>query len=36
MAVIVTELPDEFALGTGDSIEIKEDEILYKTDSTLH
>lgn len=30
MAVIRTELPAEFALGTGDSIEIYEEEILHK------
>jgi hypothetical protein len=32
LAVITTELPNEFSLGTGDSIEIYEEEILYKTD----
>jgi len=31
LAVILTELPKEFALGTGDSIEVFEDEILYRT-----
>ena len=30
MGVIVTELPKEFALSTGESIEVYEDEILYK------
>jgi len=29
-AVIQTQLPEEFALSTGDTIEIREDEILYK------
>jgi hypothetical protein len=31
-AVITTQLPDEFALNTGDSIEVFEEEILYKTE----
>lgn len=29
-AVITTQLPKEFSLGTGDSIEVYEEEILYK------
>lgn len=29
-AVIITELPDEFALSEGDSIEVFQEEILYK------
>ena len=35
-AVIRTELPAEFPLGTGDSIEVFEEEILYKTDEQEH
>ena len=35
-AVIITELPDEFALETGESVEIGEDEILYKKDGQTH
>jgi hypothetical protein len=31
-AVITTQLPEEFALSTGDSIEVFEEEILYKTE----
>lgn len=31
MAVILTRLPKEFALEAGESLEIREDEILYKT-----
>jgi hypothetical protein len=34
--VILTELPEEFALGTGDSLEIWEDEILYKREAQVH
>jgi hypothetical protein len=34
--VILTELPEEFALGTGDSLEIREDEILYKREAQVH
>ncbi len=30
MGVILTELPGKFALGTGDSIDVYADEILYK------
>ena len=36
MGVILTELPEEFALGTGGSIEVFEDEILYKVEVTDH
>lgn len=32
LAVITTELPNDFSLRTGDSIEVYEEEILYKTD----
>lgn len=32
LAVITTELPNDFSLKTGDSIEVYEEEILYKTD----
>lgn len=35
-AVIETQLPENFALGTGDSIEIREDEILYKIEMQSH
>ncbi len=35
-AVILTPLPKEFALSTGESIEIFQEEILYKTKSTEH
>ena len=35
-AVILTELPEEFTLGTGDALELFEEEILYKTESTEH
>ena len=35
-AVIQTQLPEEFALSTGDTIEIREDEILYKNESQEH
>jgi hypothetical protein len=31
LAAITTQLPKEFSLGTGDSIEVYEDEILYKS-----
>jgi len=31
LAVITTQLPKEFSLGTGDSIEVYEEEILYKS-----
>jgi hypothetical protein len=33
MAVITTQLPEHFAMKTGESIEIFEKEILYKVDS---
>lgn len=33
LAVITTELPKEFALNNGESIEIFQEEILYKADS---
>lgn len=33
-AVITTQLPEEFALSTGESIELYEDEILSKAEST--
>lgn len=33
LAVITTQLPKGFALGTGDSIEVYQDEILYKADT---
>ncbi len=36
LAVILTELPEEFPLGTGDSIEIYEEEILHKVEVTEH
>ncbi len=32
-AVITTQLPEEFALSTGESIELFEDEVLHKVDS---
>lgn len=32
LAVITSQLPKEFSLGTGDSIDVYEEEILYKTD----
>jgi hypothetical protein len=35
-AVIQTELPANFALSTGDSTEIREDEVLYKTETHEH
>ena len=35
-AVALTELPKEFALGTGDSIDIFEEEILYRNKVTDH
>lgn len=35
-AVILTELPKEFSLGTGDSIDVFQEEILYKTEVTDH
>jgi len=35
-AVILTELPEDFSLGTGDSIELYADEILYKMEETEH
>ena len=34
--VIQTQLPKEFALSAGDSLEIREDEILYKNKSQVH
>ena len=36
MAVILTELPKSFPLNTGESLEIYQEEILYKTESTEH
>ena len=36
LAVILTELPEEFPLKAGGSLEIFEDEILYKTMVTVH
>jgi hypothetical protein len=36
LAVIRTQLPAEFALETGDTLEIREDEILYKIESKDH
>jgi len=33
--VIQTQLPEKFALSTGDSIEIREDEILYKNETKM-
>jgi hypothetical protein len=36
LAVILTELPKEFSLGTGDSIDIFEEEILYRNKITEH
>ncbi len=35
-AIILTELPKEFPLQIGGSLEIYEDEILYKTEATEH
>jgi len=35
-AVILTELPKKFALGTGDSIDVFEEEILYRNKVTDH
>ncbi len=35
-AVILTQLPKEFSLGTGGSIELYEDEILHKAEATDH
>ena len=35
-AVILTQLPKEFVLGTGDSIEVFQEEILYRTEVTDH
>lgn len=32
LAMITTQLPKEFSLSTGDSIDVHEEEILYKTD----
>jgi hypothetical protein len=34
--VIVTVLPSHFPLETGSSLEITEDEILYKVEETIH
>ncbi len=34
--VILTELPSHFALETGSSLEIREDEILYKVEQQVH
>ncbi len=34
--VIITELPSHFPLETGSSVEITEDEILYKAGATVH
>ena len=36
LAMIMTELPEEFSLKVGASLEIFEDEILYKTMVTVH
>ncbi len=36
VAVIRTELPKEFSLGTGDSLEVFQDEILYKSEVKEH
>ena len=36
LAVILTNLPEGFPLAAGDSIEVYEDEILYRTKSTEH
>jgi hypothetical protein len=36
MAEILTKLPDQFLLGAGDSIELFEDEILNRNESTEH
>jgi len=36
VAVILTELPKEFPLNTGDSLEIYPEEILYKAEPTEH
>jgi hypothetical protein len=36
LAVIMTTLPKEFSLETGSSIEIYEEEILYKAEITVH
>lgn len=36
LAVIQTQLPGEFALSTGETIEIREDEILYINEPQVH
>ena len=36
LALILTELPDDFPLQTGETIEVFEEEILYKTDEQEH
>lgn len=36
LAVIQTQLPGEFALSTGETIEIREEEILYKNKQQMH
>ena len=36
LAVILTELPNDFPLETGETIEVFEEEILYKTDEQEH
>ncbi len=36
LAVILTELPEDFPLETGETIEVFEEEILYKTDEQEH
>ena len=36
LAVIQTQLPGNFVLSKGDSIEIREDEILYETETSVH
>jgi hypothetical protein len=36
LAVILTELPSEFPLGSGNSIDVFEEEILYRNKVTEH
>ncbi len=36
MGVVLTELPEDFALGHGESIEVYAEEILYKVEETEH
>ena len=36
IGIILTELPKQFPLEKGSSLEIREDEILYKMETTVH